>query len=175
MKLPKFMGLLIAAGISAACSNSGESKTAFQHFSVDGDNILVHSVSAPDAVVSINGNLIIAGKTIALTPVQQDWVNRYRAGVVSLHENAAAAGMAGAATGGQPIKSVFAGLASGQPEKIGDGINAKAAKIDVAVAKICASLAEIRTTQDAIAAQLVEFKPYASIDGETVANCRPKR
>jgi hypothetical protein len=163
--------LLSTFGLAAGCSDHGDGGSVFQYFSVNDGNIAVHAPHAPDAIIAADGALSIGGKPVALSAAQQELLKHHYADVVAVREHAYATGAAGAATGRQALASVASGLANGTPDKIGAEIEARAAKVEAEAAKICADLADIRITQQAIAQQVTEFKPYALIDTKTVADC----
>jgi hypothetical protein len=166
--------VIAAAGLVTSCSDRAHSGTTWQHFDVVNDNVVVRGNAVPDAIVSADGNLRIADQRIALTPPQQEMFKHYHASVVSLRSHEVATGMAGAAMGGQALASVASGLASGNPDKIGPEIEARAGKIEAEAAKLCIELSEIRTTQEAIAQQVAQFKPYALLDAKSASDCKSK-
>jgi len=123
-------------------------------------------------VVSASGELSIDDKPVALNPVQKELVARYFAGARSLRDDGLATGLAGASTALTAISSVVTGLASGEPDKIGDAVEAKAAKVEALAENLCRDLSKLAETQDALAASLPEFKPYALIDEKDINDCR---
>ncbi len=165
-KSPILCALLVAS--VTACSGSTDIGSVF---SVAGETVHVHSSVGNDALVSAAGDLSIDGKGIAATPQQRELLKRYYESVSRLRDHAVDAGKAGAATGTQAIASVASGLAGGHPDTIGPEIEAKAAKVESAVAEMCANLKDVRALQDELARQLPEYLPYARIDERTVARC----
>lgn len=162
----------LLGGAIAACSSGSDNDSVFRYISViDNTHIAVHAHSAADAIVTASGELSIAGKSVAVTPIQQDLLKRYFDGVISLRKDAIATGKAGVGTAEQAIGSVIAGIASGNADKIGTDVDAQAAKVDAAAAMVCKDLAAIHITQDAIADQLPAFQPYAQIGARQVSDC----
>ena len=168
--------VILAAVTTAGCSQDTGNTSAFSHITVlNSTHIAIHPRSGPDATVSVDGGLSIGGKMIAITPSQRNVLKDYFASAITLRNDALATGVAGVATAGQAIGSVVSGLASGTPDKIGPAVEARAAKVEVQAAKVCADLSVLRTKQEAIAAQLVAFRPYATIDAGPTAECNPSR
>ena len=162
----------LAVAVAAGCSSQSEGGSVLQYFDVDNGNVVVHAAGVPDAVVTPNGELRIAGNAVDANPAQQDLLKHLHATALSLRAHAIATGKAGAETGLQAVASVASGLASGNTDKIDREINSKAAKIEAQAALLCANLAHIRSTQMSLASQLPAFRPYATIDAKTVANCK---
>lgn len=164
------------AGCGSGGGGSNQLQLGFQHISVlDGTSIAVHARSGPDAIVSAAGTLSIDGKDVQTTPAQQDLLKRYFASVAALRADAIATGMAGVATAGTAIRSVVSGLANGTPDQIGPAVEARAATVEAQAAKVCNDLADVRSTQEAVAAQLAAFRPYALIDAQQVNDCGRSR
>lgn len=164
---------LLVAGVAVACS--GGNPATFQHISVvDASHIALHARHAPDAMVTADGALSIAGTPVAITPTQRDLLRQYFTDAIALRDDGLATGAAGAGIAAQAIGSVVSGLASGTPDKIGPEIEAKAAKIDEHVTKLCTDLAALHHGQQALAAQLAAFRPYATIEAEQVSGCNSR-
>jgi hypothetical protein len=121
--------------------------------------------------VSAAGELSIDGKNLTLDQKQKELVIKYFSGASALRQDGIATGMAGADTAMTAISSVASNLASGNPDKIGQEVNAKAAKVEAQAQKVCSDLRELASTQNALAASLPDFKPYALIDVQTVDEC----
>lgn len=152
------------------CAESDEQ--SFTHLTpVDAQHVAVHRHAGPDAVVSAAGELAIAGQVIALSSAQKDLVAQYFAHASALRDDGLATGMAGASTALTAISSVVSGLANGEPDKIGPAVDAKAAKIEEHVQKLCRDLHELAAAQDALAASLPAFRPYALIAEKDVDRC----
>ena len=90
---------------------------------------------------------------------------------MAMRDDGFATGMAGATTALTAISSVVTGLASGEPDKIGQAVEAKAAKVEAQVEKLCRDMGELAATQNALAASLPDFKPYALIETQEVNEC----
>ena len=92
----------------------------------------------------------------------------------NVHLNSAdgiATGKAGASMAGHAIGDVASGLAHGDPDSIGPAIDAHAKTVEAKALAICGDMVALRAKQDAIAAALPSFKPYASIHGNGKTDC----
>lgn len=168
----KTLGLAALVITATACSTESDSNS-FTHLTpLNSRQLAVHRHNGPDAIMSVTGELSIDGKTVALNQAQKELVTRYFAGAHTLRDDGFATGMAGASTALTAISSVVTGLASGEPDKIGQDVEAKAAKVEVQAEKVCRDLHELAMLQDALATALPEFKPYATIENSEVDDCR---
>jgi len=166
---PLCLGALMLA--SSACSADSESDSFVQLTPLNSRQLAVRRHNSPDAIVSVTGELTIDGKTVALNQAQKDLATRYFAGAKTLRDDGFATGMAGASTALTAISAVVSGLASGEPDKIGDAVEAKAAQVEVQAQKLCRDQGELAATQNALAASVPEFKPYALIQTQDVNEC----
>ena len=157
----------------AACTHDDAS---FRHFRVvDAKHVALYSRTAPMAVLADDGALSIDGQPVALSPAQQELLKAFHGQVRTLAKDALATGSAGIATAATALGAVASGLGSGNPDSIGDKVDAKAAAVEAAAGRICDDLAQLRAQQQAITAQLPAFAPYAGISTEEVAGCsRPQ-
>jgi len=165
------IGLLILVVGTTGCSK--ETDDSFTHLTpLNSTQVAVHRHGGPDAIVSKNGQLSIAGAVVSLDSTQTALVMRYFENVMTLRDDGFATGMAGASTAMTAISSVVRGLASGEPDNIGKDVEAKAAQVEAKAMKVCGDLHELATTQNALSASLPAFRPYALIGEKDVDECR---
>jgi hypothetical protein len=168
----KTVCLLALALASVGCSAESDKHSSFTHLTlVDAQHFAVHRHDGPDAIVSSAGELSIAGKAMSLNSSQKELVVRYFSGATALRQDALATGMAGASTAATALSSVVTGLASGKPETIGPAINDKAAKVEASADKVCRDVRDLAAAQDALAASVADFKPYALISEKQTTEC----
>lgn len=169
----KMIGLAAALTFSAAgCSVETDSDISDARLrSVDAQHVAVRRHNGPEAVVSATGEISIDGRPMALNQAQKDLATRYFAGARTVREDGFATGMAGASTALTAISSVVTGLASGEPDKIGPAVDAKATQVQMQAEKLCRDLGDLAATQNALAASLPEFKPYALIQTKELDEC----
>ena len=130
------------------------------------------SDSRPPAVITPQGDLVIAGKTIPATPEQHALLMDYRQQIVGVAEAGMDIGASGAALGTQAAREAIFGALSG---KSGDEIEAhikpQAEKIKTDALKLCARLPDMLATQQKLAAAMPEFRPYATMTQKDVDDC----
>ncbi len=166
-----FAGLFALAG----CSDASHGDSVFRHLSILSDHqIAVHAPENPDATITATGDLAIAGKPVPLDAVQKQLAIRYYTSAIALRNDAITTGAAGIATAEKAIGSVASGLASGNPDQIGDEVDASAAKVDAAANRVCADLQSLVSAQNGLLQTLPQFQPYASIQAKEVTGCRTK-
>jgi hypothetical protein len=94
------------------------------------------------------------------------------ASAVAVRDHGIATGKAGVAVAGAAMQGIAAGIASGDSNQIDKHVDAKTRQVDEEANKICLDIAQIKASQDALAAQLPAFKPYAGILGaDAGADC----
>lgn len=165
-------GLLAGCGNGSGMSDFGSTSIANGGIQVRHGVVTLHVSDAPDAAISTRGELSIGGNIVATTPTEQVLLKDYAASAVAVREHGIATGKAGIAVAGAAIEGVAAGIASGDSNQIDRHVDAKAKKVDEAANRICLDIARIKVAQDALAAQLPAFKPYAGILGASAgADC----
>ena len=172
MKAIRTIAAAALLALALAGCGAGDRTAAFQHISVlNGSSIAVHARRGPNAVISADGTLRIGDRDVALTPAQQALFKQYFDHALALRSDAIATGVAGAATAGSALRSVVSGLANGTPDKIGPAVEARAATVQARAAQVCDDLSALHSTQQAIAEQVVEFRPYAVIEAQPAGAC----
>ncbi|MBU6248918.1 MAG: hypothetical protein KGN77_14295 [Xanthomonadaceae bacterium] len=136
-----------------------------------GDDAQTHD-SRPQAAITPQGDLVIAGKTVPATPEQHAMLVDYRQQVIRVAEAGMDIGASGAALGTHAAREAIFGALSG---KSGDEIEAhikpQAEKIKADALKLCARLPDMLATQQKLAAAMPEFRPYATMTQKDVDDC----
>ncbi len=174
MKLRSLTCATLLCILLAACARDSGTTIAGGHGSIQlRDGVAAIQVAGqPDASVTGDGTLSIAGKPVPLTADQRDLLKQYYVHVYKIRSEGIATGKAGAALAGQAMGSVMSGLAHGNTDQIGKDIQAQASTVTAQAAAICAGLEQLRAAQDAVASQVAAFRPYATLDEKGVAKCR---
>jgi hypothetical protein len=174
MKNALALALLTACLLVTACSGKsdndvivtgGSTDIANGHIRLNNDHVTLRVDGSPDATINANGDLQIDQQAVSVSDAQRQLLQSYYQNAFAIRTDGIATGKAGAAVGAQAIKSVATRLASGDPDKIQQDVEAKAELVKQAARKICQDVGGIQTAQDQLAAQLPAFKPYGSIIG----------
>ncbi|OHE85432.1 MAG: hypothetical protein A2579_01870 [Lysobacterales bacterium RIFOXYD1_FULL_69_11] len=125
----------------------------------------------PKAEISPQGDLLIDGKTVSVTPEQRKLLLDYRGHILEVVSTGMTLGAKGADLGmeaaGGAIKSIF----TGEMDAFEQRIEAQAAAIETEALKICDRLPAMLDSQQALAASLPEFRPYATMTEQDVDEC----
>lgn len=127
----------------------------------------------PKAEITPAGDLLIEGKSIATTPEQKALVLAYRGELLGVIGDGMAIGMEGARVGIDAAASALKGLLAGQNgDDIGKQVGEQAKdKLKPMVAQLCTRMPGLLSAQQALAAALPEFAPYATMDQTDVDDC----
>ncbi|MFB5205291.1 hypothetical protein [Stenotrophomonas sp. 3diitr2024] len=134
-------------------------------------NIKISADKQPRAEITPDGRLLIAGKEVAANETQRRQLQEYRGHVVAIAMDGMDVGLAGAKLGASAAGEALKGIFSGDSDGIEKRINAKAAKIEAQAKRICERLPAMLASQQALAASLPAFKPYATMDQSDVDDC----
>ena len=127
----------------------------------------------PKAEITPDGDLLIAGNAVALTPAQRTEVLAYREQVIQIGQQGIAIGKQGATLGMHVASEALAAAFSGQSEQqIRQHAEAQASGIRQSAMKICDRLPELKTTQQKLATDLPAFRPYATLTQKDIDDCR---
>ena len=127
----------------------------------------------PKAEITPQGDFLIAGKPVSLTPAQRTEMLAYREQVVAIGREGNAIGRQGATLGVDAASEAIAGAFSGQSEQqIRQRVEAKASGIRQAAAKICDHLPALMVSQQKLATDVPAFKPYADLTPARIDECR---
>ncbi|MBN7829997.1 DUF2884 family protein [Stenotrophomonas maltophilia] len=134
-------------------------------------NIRISSSNQPQAEITPDGRLLIDGKDVPADANQRRQLLAYRSQVVAVANEGMEIGLAGAKLGTDAASEALKGIFSGDSDGIEKRINAKAAKIEAQAKRICERLPAMLASQQALAASLPAFKPYATMDQSDVDDC----
>lgn len=175
---------LVAAAMLAACSGAPEeSKDAMTKLAdsvaadvreefASGNISLSHGRSnLPDAELSPQGDLIIDGKTISLDPEQRKLALAYRAHLATVAETGARVGLQGAELAGQAMKEAAKAALTGGDVDVEARIKAEADAVRASAKVLCDHLPALYESQQALAAAVPEFAPYATMEPKDYTDC----
>ncbi|PZT15860.1 hypothetical protein [Stenotrophomonas maltophilia] len=134
-------------------------------------NIKISADKQPRAEITPDGRLLIGGKEVAANETQRRQLQEYRGHVVAIAMDGMDVGLAGAKLGASAAGEALKGIFSGDSEGIEKRINAEAEKIEAQAKRICNRMPAMLASQQALAASLPAFKPYATMDQSDVDDC----
>lgn len=127
----------------------------------------------PRAEITPSGDLVIDGKTVAITPAQRTALLAYREQTIAVATQGIEVGKQGIALGMHAAGEAIKGALSGQSdEEIQKKVEAQASDIRQAAAKICDRLPTMMAEQQKLAAMLPAFRPYATMTQQDIDDCR---
>ncbi|HUB89973.1 MAG TPA: hypothetical protein VMA74_09625 [Dyella sp.] len=181
------LGLIALCGLVSACGDHSDDRNitvinsnvlglSHGRLHLSNGDVTVRTDDAPDAVISASGDLQIDQHPVAIDDAQRSLLKAYYNSAMLILTDGLATGKAGAALGRQVAKSVLTQLASGNPGKIQQDIDAKTKPLKEAALKICTDLGGVKNSQDQLAASLPAFKPYADVvSSDDVEGCRKNK
>ena len=134
-------------------------------------NIKVSADQQPRAEITPDGHLLIGGKDVPTSDAQRRQLLEYRGHLVAIAMDGMDVGLAGAKLGASAAGEALKGIFSGDSEGVEKRINAEAARIEAQAKRICERLPAMLASQQALAAALPAFKPYATMDQGDVDDC----
>jgi hypothetical protein len=125
----------------------------------------------PHAQITPQGDLLIEGKAVAVTPEQRGLLLAYRQQIINVAEAGMSMGVQGADLAGKAVSEVLGSVFSGKGEDFGRRMEAEGKKLEAQGKLLCAQLEPMRATQQQLAATLPEFKPYATMTADDIDDC----
>lgn len=128
--------------------------------------------SRPDAEITPQGDLLIAGRKVDATPAQQTMLLDYRRQIVAIAEKGMDIGTQGADLGLRAASEALRGAFSGKSDKeIEAAIKPQTDRIRTAAAQLCGRLPDLLASQQKLAAAMPAFKPYATMTAHDIDKC----
>ena len=143
------------------------------NINVNGREIHSKDSNLPKAEITPQGDLLIEGKAVSVTPVQRQQLLAYRGQIVSVAEAGMAIGMQGADIAGEALSGVVGAIFGGKDgeKAFEQRMEAQGKKIEVEALKLCTKLPGLMSSQQVLAASLPAFKPYARMTQADVDEC----
>lgn len=129
--------------------------------------------SLPKAEITPQGDLLIEGKAVAITAAQRSELLAYRGHIVGIAEAGMAIGAQGANIAGHALSGAVGAIFGGKDgeKEFEQRMQAQGRKIEAEAMKLCARMPGLLSSQQALAASLPEFKPYARMTQEDIDDC----
>lgn len=140
---------------------------------VNGRQIHRSESGLPEAEITPEGDLLIEGKAVQVTPGQRQQVLAYRGQIIGVAEAGIAIGAKGADIAGEALNGVVGLVFGGKDSEkaFEQRMEAQGKKIEAEAMKLCTQLPALLASQQALSASLPEFKPYARMTQEDIDDC----
>lgn len=126
----------------------------------------------PRGELTPEGELLIGGDPVGLDASQRELAMAYRADVAAVAEHGARIGMEAADLAKQSVGIAIQGLFSGEgTAAVEKNAEEKAKEIEIAAMALCDQLPVLYQSQQALAAAVPEFAPYAKMDESDIDDC----
>lgn len=129
--------------------------------------------SLPRAEITPDGELLIAGEAVPANADQRELLLDYRGQLLGLTSAGMAVGIQGAEIAGAALTGVGQALFGGEEgrREFEARIEAQAQRVKQEAAAICTLLPALHDSQQALAAAMPEFVPYATMRREDIEDC----
>jgi len=125
----------------------------------------------PPAAITPAGDLLIDGKPVAVDEAQRALLLQHRANILAMAGQGVEVGLKGAALGARAATGAVANVLGGDRKQFEAWIEAEAVKLKDQALELCGRLPAILQSQQALAAAVPEFQPYAVLEQDDVAEC----
>lgn len=133
---------------------------------------LGRSDGLPRAELTPEGELLIGGEPVGLDASQRELAMAYRADVAAIAEHGARIGIEAADLAKESVGIAIQGLFSGEgTAAVEENAKKKSKDIEVAAMALCDRLPALYQSQQALAAAVPEFAPYADMDESDIDDC----
>ena len=143
------------------------------NINVNGHEIHNKGENLPKAEITPQGDLLIEGKAVSITPAQRQDLLTYRARIIGIAEAGMAIGGKGADLAGEALGGVVGAIFGGKEgeKAFEQRMEAQGKKMEAEAMKLCTQLPGLLSSQQALAASLPEFKPYARMTQADIDDC----
>ena len=143
------------------------------HFGKENKDQATKRGTVPKGEITPRGDLLIDGEAVAVDAVQRRQLLDYRAQVIGLARTGMDAGEQAAmlaidATDVSLFRLIVGGLTGSLERRVEATVQRE---IQPMVLQICHRLPQLRDSQQALAASMPDFRPYATLDSDDVENC----
>ena len=127
----------------------------------------------PKAEITPRGDFLVDGKAVAINAAQRNQLLAYRGQVIDIARTGIDLGERGAEVAleavDRPVLSLIIGGLTGSLERRVEATVKR--EIEPGVRRICTRLPALGVSQQQLAASLPQFRPYATLEADDVADC----
>lgn len=125
----------------------------------------------PRAALSPQGDLLIGGEKVAITPAQRALLLGYRSQLAGVAEAGADVGLQAAELATNAMKEAAKAAFSGDKAGMEARMKTQSAAIELAAQGLCDRLPALLASQRAAAEAIPELRPYATMDDKDIQDC----
>ena len=143
------------------------------HFGKDDNRETAKRKSQPKGEITSKGDLLVDGKAVVVDATQRRQLLDYRTQVIGIAKTGLDAGEHAAMLAIELTNvSMFRLIVGGMTGSLERRVEASVKRdIEPAVLQICKQLPQLRDSQQALVTSVPEFRPYATLDDDDVADC----
>ena len=138
---------------------------------INGKRISREAGDLPAAELTPDGQLIVAGTSIAMDDASRALAREYRAGLLAVAEAGMDLGVQGADLGMRAAADAIGSLFRGDTDQMEKRVEAEAEKLKVGAMQLCNRLPALLAAQQALATAVPEFAPYARVETSDIEDC----
>lgn len=143
------------------------------NLNVNGKQVHTSDAGLPKAEITPQGDLLIDGKAVTVSAGQRQQLLDYRGRIIGIAEAGMAIGVQGADIAGEAISGVAGVIFGGKEgeQAFEQRMEAQGKKIEAEALKLCTQLPGLLASQQALAASLPAFQPYARMTQDDIDDC----
>lgn len=138
---------------------------------INGKRITHDTSNLPAAVITPQGELRISGTPIASDEEARRLALEYRRRMIAIAETGMDLGVQGADLGMRAAGDAIASVFRGDTAEMEQRLEAETGRLEAAAKRLCLQLPDLLAAQDALAAKVPEFRPYARMTRQDVEDC----
>ena len=138
---------------------------------INGRGIAHDTSDLPPADITPQGELRIEGRTIDTGEEGRQLALAYRRQMIAIAETGMDLGVQGADLGMRAAGDAIASVFRGDTAEVEQRLEAAAQRLEAAAGRLCLQLPDLLAAQDALAARVPEFRPYARLTRQDVEDC----
>jgi hypothetical protein len=166
-------GLVLLTGCAGFRTADNELDAASPKLATENTTLTSHDRNAPEAVTTPQGDFLIDGKRVAITPQQRNEMLAYRTQTIEIAQQGIAIGHEGVEAGRRAVvPMIFAALFGADDDAVEASMDKRLAGVRKDSEQLCTRLPQLMATQQQLAAELPAFKPYATLTQKDVEDCR---
>jgi hypothetical protein len=164
---------LLAAPLALAVVALGAASASAMHISISAgddaldiqhDDVVIRGDDHTRARITPEGQLIVDGHRVRLSRGDRQAFAHYNAALHRIEDRAISLGLQGAGLAFSAIGEAVLAVASGDGHRAERRVEARADRMKDEARELCAEVRTVQRIQDALAATVPEFEPYAVLD-----------